>query len=124
MWLPWPQRKATTRERAQLHVWAWLKCLLMPGGPAESCCRTAPYCRGLRRDETFDNIVKMEVAFPRGGPRVSAECRDLITRLLVKVGQIRPLAWECVRRWVPPGDGVHAQLGEEGQGSQVAACGC
>lgn len=28
----------------------------------------------------------MEVSFPRGGPRVTSECRDLIARLLVKVG--------------------------------------
>lgn len=41
-------------------------------------------CRGPRRDSTFDNILKREVPFPRGG--VSAEAKDLIQRLLVKVG--------------------------------------
>ncbi|EFN57260.1 hypothetical protein CHLNCDRAFT_6687, partial [Chlorella variabilis] len=40
--------------------------------------------KGLRRDETFDNIVKMELAFPKGGAHVSPQAKDLITRLLAK----------------------------------------
>lgn len=47
--------------------------------------------RSARRDTTFDNIVKRELHFPSRGPVVSAEGRDLITRLLTKVGHL--LTW-------------------------------
>ena len=43
---------------------------------------TTPF-RGSRRDATFENIVKQNLAFP-SSPHVSNEVKDLITRLLIK----------------------------------------
>lgn len=43
---------------------------------------TTPF-RGARRDETFENIIKAPLRFPTK-PTVSAECQDLIEKLLVK----------------------------------------
>lgn len=39
--------------------------------------------RGSRRDETFDNILKMKLSFA-AKPTVSPECQDLIAGLLAK----------------------------------------
>ncbi|KAF5836329.1 putative blue light receptor [Dunaliella salina] len=39
--------------------------------------------RGVRRDETFDNVVKAPLRFP-SKPQISEECQDLISKLLVK----------------------------------------
>ena len=44
---------------------------------------TTPF-RGARRDATFDNILKQPLRFPDNSP-ASADCRDLISRLLHKV---------------------------------------
>ncbi len=43
---------------------------------------TTPF-RGARRDATFDNVLKKPLVFPES-PAISAECRDLITKLLDK----------------------------------------
>ena len=61
--------------------------------------------RGLRRDETFENIVKVPVQFP-SRPAVSPQLRDLITRLLHKVG------------------GVGARAGGQAGGAGASACSC
>eukprot|EP00983_Pelagomonas_calceolata_P046709 1140308-Pelagomonas_calceolata.AAC.7 len=39
--------------------------------------------RGVRRDETFDNVIKAPLRFP-SKPQISEECQDLISKLLVK----------------------------------------
>jgi len=39
--------------------------------------------RGVRRDETFDNVVKAPLRFP-SKPQISEECQDLISKLLIK----------------------------------------
>jgi serine/threonine protein kinase len=49
---------------------------------------TTPF-RGSRRDETFDAVVKRQLAFPPES-RASPECRDLITRLLHKASPLAP----------------------------------
>nr|AML77131.1 putative LOV domain-containing protein [Hafniomonas reticulata] len=43
---------------------------------------TTPF-RGARRDETFDNILKLPLTFP-AKPVVSDACKDLISQLLIK----------------------------------------
>ena len=43
---------------------------------------TTPF-RGARRDETFDNIIRMPLSFP-AKPVVSEACQDLISQLLIK----------------------------------------
>jgi serine/threonine protein kinase len=43
---------------------------------------TTPF-KGVRRDETFDNIINAPLKFP-SKPAISEECQDLITQLLVK----------------------------------------
>ena len=39
--------------------------------------------RGVRRDETFENVIKAPLRFP-SKPQVSEECQDLISQLLIK----------------------------------------
>eukprot|EP00798_Chlamydomonas_sp_ICE-L_P007879 gene7879-1089_t len=43
---------------------------------------TSPF-RGVRRDDTFENVLKAPLRFP-SKPVVSEQCQDLITQLLVK----------------------------------------
>lgn len=53
--------------------------------------------RGHRRDDTFENIVNAPLRFP-DRPQISDECKDLITKLLVKVGVlvcVWALAWNA-----------------------------
>ena len=39
--------------------------------------------RGVRRDETFENVIRAPLQFPPR-PQISPECQDLISKLLVK----------------------------------------
>jgi serine/threonine protein kinase len=41
------------------------------------------HCRGQRREETFENVLRNPLAFP-AKPAISAEAQDLISKLLVK----------------------------------------
>ena len=83
----------------RLHVWlrstglasanpaAWhlfrLSTPFCPPRHLASACLNA--CRGSRRDATFENVLKKSLVFP-DAPAVSPACKDLITRLLHKVG--------------------------------------
>lgn len=40
-------------------------------------------CRGQRREETFENVLRQPLAFP-SKPVISPEAQDLITQLLIK----------------------------------------
>lgn len=50
--------------------------------------------RGARRDATFDNVLKMPLQFP-ATPAISPAAKDLISRLLHKVG-----GWGSSGLWV------------------------
>lgn len=43
----------------------------------------AAACRGHRREETFENVLRNPLTFP-SKPVISAEAQDLIGKLLVK----------------------------------------
>jgi hypothetical protein len=40
-------------------------------------------CRGQRREETFENVLRNPLTFP-SKPAISSEAQDLISKLLVK----------------------------------------
>lgn len=41
------------------------------------------FCRGQRREETFENVLRNPLTFP-SKPAISPEAQDLISKLLVK----------------------------------------
>lgn len=63
---------------------------LIPPPACPLACYAQP-CRGARRDATFENVLKKPLAFPEQ-PAISPACKDLITRLLNKVGAAALLA--------------------------------
>lgn len=77
--------------------------------------------RGVRRDETFDNVIKAPLCFP-AKPQISEECRDLISRLLVKDPAQR-LGTRTGEAPVPPPPSVLAHAHSPGRDHAVVVGG-
>lgn len=117
-WLWWraalgrPQLPQSNGPCAPSSTWHAMHGAQIPPLCRRSSTIPLPPCRAARRDTTFDNIIKRQPHFPHRG--VSAEGRDLISKLLAKVSHTWGVYLGSGRRWKAASVGHDA--GKAGQG--------